>query len=97
LESALKSLVQPVINLNGTSKESLVKQLRHVLDALRQVESALAGAQPHGRDYQNSPLTGENGVYAAQDAWNERRVMITKLKQEIEEHTFKISQQTGGR
>lgn len=93
----MKSLVQPIVNLNGTTKENLVNQLRHVLDALRQVESAMAEANPHGRDYQNSRIDGQNLVYAAADAWHERRAVIAKLKQEIEEHAFKISQQTGGR
>ena len=93
----MKSLIYPTVNLNGTSKAQLVEQLMEVMNALRLTEKAMAEASPNGRDYQNSPMTGENGVYAAQDAWNERRQMIAKLGQEIEQYAFHISQQKGGR
>jgi hypothetical protein len=83
--------------MNGTAKSVLVEQLVDVMNALRLAEKAMAEASPNGRDYQNSPMTGENGVYAAQDAWHERRLMVTKLTQEIEAYAFQISQQKGGR
>lgn len=50
-----KSLIIPVVNLNGTSRESLVEDHRKALDALKVAFDALSDIAPHGRDYQTTP------------------------------------------
>ena len=42
----------PFVNLNGTSRESLVKQTFDVSGAAESLIQALGLAAPHGRDYQ---------------------------------------------
>jgi hypothetical protein len=41
----------PTIHLNGTSRESLVSDLRNALQALEAAEKALQHIHPNGRDY----------------------------------------------
>ena len=44
----------PVVNLNGATRESLLKQHMEVAAAARALYRALADAGPHGRDYQTA-------------------------------------------
>ncbi len=43
--------VIPVINLNGTSRVSLVEHFIDAMDALRVAQGKLGECRPHGRDY----------------------------------------------
>lgn len=45
----------PVVNLNGTSRESLIEQNVAALSAVRAALSTVCDAAPHGRDFQISP------------------------------------------
>ena len=45
----------PQVNLNGTSKESLMEQVRNAADACYNLQAQLADMRPHGRDYQTAP------------------------------------------
>ena len=44
--------VRPQVNLNGTSREGLIDQVRAVLLTIQTLEAAMQAAWPHGRDYQ---------------------------------------------
>jgi hypothetical protein len=44
--------VRPIVNLNGTSRESLIQQAFDVSGAAEALIQALGRAAPHGRDYQ---------------------------------------------
>jgi hypothetical protein len=44
--------VRPIVNLNGTSREELVKQAFDVSSAAETLIQKLGLAAPHGRDYQ---------------------------------------------
>ena len=72
----------PRVNINGTSKEELIKQYDACLNALGQVVNAMRLATPHGRDYQ----TMEDGAYSnAVGEWGTRIRTISKLADEIEQ------------
>ena len=51
---AMKTYVKPVVNLNGTSREELIKQAFDVSSAAESLIQALGRAAPHGRDYQTT-------------------------------------------
>lgn len=78
----MNPLVLPQINLNGSSRESLIAQQCLVLDALRALMSAMQEASPNGRDYPFRPAE----LQPALEAWRERWVMIDALHKEIEAH-----------
>ena len=82
----MQSLVMPQINLNGSSRGSLVEQQCEVLEHLREVYRAMGEASPNGRDYQFRPAE----FRPAQEAWQERVKMIHSLMQEIESHAMAI-------
>lgn len=79
----LKPLIQPTINLNGTSGEHLLEQYQAVNDAFSQLLTALGSGVPHGRDYQLSADNGERLDARARDAWNDRRLVVHELYQEF--------------
>jgi hypothetical protein len=45
----------PILNLNGTSYEELVRQQQNVIEKLSLAIAAMNEAMPHGRDYQLNP------------------------------------------
>jgi len=47
-----KPYVRPRVNINGTSREELIKQAFDVSGAAEALIQALGRAAPHGRDYQ---------------------------------------------
>lgn len=44
-------LIQPIINLNGQSREEHVRLRADAIEALQKAFAALAQLRPHGRDY----------------------------------------------
>ncbi len=82
----MKPLVIPQVNLNGTSREALVRQLVDVMRAFTDLQRALADAAPNGRDYQLRP----EEFTAARDAWNDRALTIYAMAREIEQHAMAI-------
>ena len=79
-------LVKPQININGTSKDELLRQQSDVVRAYRALSEALADAAPHGRDYQLRPAE----YAAAREAWMERSMTIFAMRKEIEKHAEEI-------
>jgi hypothetical protein len=51
---ATEKLAMPLINLNGTSAESLLADLSEACLAVGAASGAVAKAAPHGRDYQHN-------------------------------------------
>ena len=49
-----KQVLGPFVNLNGTSREELIKQAFDVSSAAETLIQALRDAAPHGRDYQTA-------------------------------------------
>lgn len=82
----MTSLVTPQINLNGSSRKSLVEQQIDVLDAFNTLLKVMHAAAPNGRDYQLRP----DEYRPARDAWFERMKIIDDMRQEIEVHALAI-------
>lgn len=82
----MKPLVLPQVNMNGSSRKSLVQQQCDVMRALRATYKAMAEATPHGRDYQFQPAE----YPTARDAWLERMRAVSSLLEEIEAHAMAI-------
>ncbi len=82
----------PTVHLNGTSRNSLVQQRIDLIDALENVEKAIALAWPHGRDYYPQ---GPDALFVAQRAWTKRMNVINTLREEITEESQRIFDQEG--
>ncbi len=73
-------LTIPTIHLNGSSKESLVKDLKNAHTAIRNAIDALRETAPHGRDYY---LQGDKAFEKARNEHCERVVKLEAVKKEI--------------
>jgi hypothetical protein len=69
----------PVLNLNGTSSESLTKEYRAASHALRQAIEAVQNITVNGRDFQ----TVDDALY--QKARSEQTERLQKLQTVLEE------------
>lgn len=85
-------MIVPIVNLNGTSKEELVKQQMAVWKAAETLYLALAEAAPHGRDYQISP---KDDYHNAREEFLQAAFAVQKIKKDAEERAFAIDQQQG--
>ena len=86
------NMPMPTVHLNGTSRDSLVKQRRDIIDALGDVETAIRQAWPHGRDYYTQ---GPDALPAAQQVWRERWNLVADLQEEIVQEALRIDRQEG--
>lgn len=86
----MRVLIQPQVNLNGTSRHELVQQQREVLAALHLLQKTMASATPHGRDYQFRP----DEYPQARLAWIERMEMVGNLYREIQAHALAIQKES---
>lgn len=79
----------PTVNLNGTSRESLIEQQTDVLNALYEVQEALRHAVPNGRDFvpQGSPAARE----ALSAALREHYSRVQRIR-EISEEVMAIAE-----
>jgi hypothetical protein len=84
----------PVVNLNGSSKESLLQDYLAIMRALEAANKAMAEATPHGRDFQTVP-NGEWVGQKAREAFHERRALIRAMYAEFEAVALAISEQGG--
>lgn len=78
-----EELAIPVVHLNGTSKDALVEQLRHALEAVNRASDAVASAAPHGRDYYVKADKDAYTVAARQHA--SRIIRLRDIAKELEE------------
>jgi hypothetical protein len=82
-------MVVPIVHLNGTGKEELLRQRAGLWDALSQVEAKLRQAVPNGRDFYPEPGRYENAL-----AQHTRRLeTIGKLLAEVETELSGIDDQ----
>lgn len=82
----MNTVMKPVINLNGTSRETLVQHRIDVLDALRTTLELMLELRPHGRDYQ-----GHDEQYKADlELHNKRFNELYALKSAIEDEALAI-------
>ena len=72
----------PLVHLNGTSKDALVRQNVEARTAVRKAMEALIRAAPHGRDFY--PL-GNEAWCVAQDEFNSRLARLREVFSELEE------------
>ncbi len=79
----LSELAKPMIHMNGTSKESINKDLERVYTALSAAYEALKQCCPHGRDYYT--YNDNSSTYEkALAEHRERQKAIDAIKDEIE-------------
>ena len=50
------TLLEPIVNLNGSSRSDLFQQYRAVAHAAHDLREAMSACTPHGRDYPMSPV-----------------------------------------
>lgn len=82
------AIMNPVVNMNGTSREELVQQRRDIADSLMEAMKALQESKPHGRDY-----IGKDHQYSLDRAlFNERFAMLDKLRNDILDEALAIQQ-----
>jgi len=75
------ALIAPKINLNGTSKEDLLRQCLQAVGALDEALAALREMTPHGRDYQ----TANSGTFELAAAQHRSRIeRVTEVRREVE-------------
>lgn len=88
----LRPLIEPRVNLNGTSKDELVRQYTKVMRKLSDTLGLMGEAMPHGRDFQtmNNP---EFHAEQARKAWRERMTIIRELRDEIAYFAISINDQ----
>jgi hypothetical protein len=89
----MKPLVNPVLNLNGNSADSLLEPLMEVLNRINALEVALAEASDvcHGRNFQT--VADDHLLVEARQAWGQRRVMLVDLEHEITNMALDIQRQ----
>ena len=47
----MPQLIQPIVNINGTSRNELTDTRRAAIEAVQAAKVALKAIKPHGRDY----------------------------------------------
>ena len=75
-------LPTPIIHLNGTGRESLTKEYRELLDAIKEVELRLSRATLHRRDF-----------YVAEDA-EKRWLSAVVWRADMREHLHALREYT---
>jgi len=76
----MKPLVKPTVNLNGSSRDSLVEANANAASAIRKALETVVESKPHGRDFQ---ING--GYEEANEAWHERYIKLVTIAQEFED------------
>ncbi len=74
-------MILPIVNINGTERDDLLKDYMAARKALQLAVEALGAASPHGRDYQTMP---QGSFYAAQPEPADRIVKVRSVLAEIE-------------
>ena len=81
--------VTPIVNLNGTSRESLVAGYVSAMEAIRKAQDALHAIHPHGRDYPGHDLTR---FYAAMQQSRERMRALDTMLADIEAMAVEVNE-----
>jgi len=77
---ATEKLAMPLINLNGTSAESLLADLSEACLAVGNANGAVAKTAPHGRDYQHN----QRDYQLARQQHEARLVALQAIADELE-------------
>jgi len=80
----------PIVNINGSSKQSLLKDHYEAYKAIENAINKLSVCSPHGRDYQISPA-GDYGK--ARQEHYARMKQLDIIKTDIFNICFNINQQ----
>lgn len=79
-------IMNPIVTLNGTSRQALVEQRISAMRAVRSVMERLGEMAPHGRDY-----IGESERYNEDRTIHRARIaVLDSLHNEIEEEALAI-------
>lgn len=78
-------MMKPVININGTSAETLVEDRNEVLEQLRAAYDAMRALAPHGRDYPNADFAKDREIHMA------RCAELHAILEEIQAETFVLA------
>ena len=76
--------ILPDVHLNGTNRDDLIDLRCNVLDALRDVDKALAAMAPNGRDYYTTPGKMTLAENQHRDRQNRLKALIDDLTREVE-------------
>jgi isochorismate synthase EntC len=92
----IQSFNAPIINLNGSSPERLIEDIRKALEALNDATVAVALTAPHGRDWQTA--TDGEMLYRQARADHERRLhSLNVIHSELEAIGLSIQDQADER
>lgn len=84
----------PILNLNGTSRSSLVEQYQNALEAVQNTLDVLSETSPHGRDYilNKDP----RALINATNEYAERQNKLRIVRSELESIVINLCEQKGG-
>ena len=87
-------MMNPLPNINGSSRESLVAARRKAMDAVNTAIAALREVRPHGRDYQTAPDPAE-ALRTDQKRHNEREGALIEIYLLLQDEALAIQNGTG--
>ena len=86
----MKTLIAPIVNNNGSSKDNLLEDYLAIKAALDEALHIMARGTPNGRDYQ----TVDPGIAsAAREAHSERMKIIKDMRDEFYAIAIEVSKQ----
>jgi hypothetical protein len=81
------STMQPIVNINGTSREELVRMRVKASDALHQAMKAMQKLSPHMRDY----LGNREAWMADRDVYIARFAALDRMANELMDEAYELS------
>lgn len=78
-----KTIIVPLVHMNGTGKNGLTEPIDAALDAIRNAYDALKKCNPNGRDYYNHPQAPQ-AMEKAQQEHRARFLALHNLQSELE-------------
>jgi hypothetical protein len=88
----MTTIAIPQVNNNGNSKDSLLAQLQHAIEPLRDAIEALSNCDySHGRNFQTVAFPSE--AQRARDEHVDRLRSLHRVRQELQELAEAISRQ----
>jgi hypothetical protein len=80
------AMMQPIININGSSRSSFVAERIAIVRSIESVMEVLCQTKPHGRDY-----PGNVERFATDTAiYQERFALLDKMRNEIHDEALAI-------
>jgi ferritin len=91
----MTKLATPVVNLNGSSPNELIRQNTQAGEAIHQAITALTHAAPHGRDYQTHQ--DPEAFAQAQREHRDRIQALIRVRGELQEIVLDLMEQKDAR